>query len=580
MNKIISGLLDDFKKAQSTDPSLTESEAFEQFSAYLTIGSIAETSSATTQTVVGGDAQPAVDAIGVIVNGTLIENEDEVETYIAVNNYLDIDFVFTQAKTSENFDGTALSDLGSFAADFIQEDLCKTDTEAVKRLRKLKNLIYKQAKYFKHRNPNIHLFYVTTGQEPENDLNFNKRIKRIKDEFEKNGNTNECHVYLIGSREIQKLKRQLDHSISKEISFGRRVPLPQTLGIDEAYLGVIPATEYLQLLTGQGNNFLTSIFYDNVRDWQGSNPVNSGIANTIKNANSRSRFVFMNNGITVIARKIRVTGERINLEDYQIVNGCQTSNVLWNNRSSLDEKILIPLRIVATTNEEIVRDIIKATNSQTEVTPSQLLAATDFQKQLEQSFQSQQPIILFYERRSRQFTNSTIDRSKIVTPISLMKAFASIVLMEPHKTTRDFQSVLAAAGNTIFGSAHKLESYYMAALVQYWCDLLLRKSLIDKKLTVARFQIMLAFRILNQNGEVPPLESNKAKKWANDISALLKDQNSALTHIKPAAALVDQLIKTKKNPRDAARTSAFTEEVIKAAGKMMQTRRKKTPASR
>lgn len=419
MNKIISGLLDDFKVAQNIDTALSESEGFELFAAYLSIGSIAETSSSTTQTVVGGDAQPAVDAIGVIVNGSLIENDDEIDTFIDINNYLDIDFVFTQAKTSESFEGTALSDLGSFASDFIEEDSCKTDTEAVKKLRNLKNLIYKQAKYFKRRNPNIHLFYVTTGQEPENDINFNRRIKKIKDDFKGKGNTNDCQIHLIGSREIQKLKRQLDHSISKEISFGKRIALPQTPGIDEAYLGVIPATEYLQLLKGQGNNFLTSIFYDNVRDWQGSNQVNSGIASTIQRESSRSRFVFMNNGITVIARKIRVTGERINLEDYQIVNGCQTSNVLWNNQISLDESILIPLRIVATTDEEIVRDIIKATNSQTEVTPSQLLAATDFQKQLEQFFQSQQPVALFYERRSRQFTNSTIDRSKIVTPISL-----------------------------------------------------------------------------------------------------------------------------------------------------------------
>lgn len=576
MNKIINGLLDDFKNAQNIDSTLSESETFELFSAYLSIGSIAESSSSTNQTVVGGDAQPAVDAIGVIVNGTLIENEDEIETYVAINSYLDIDFVFTQAKTSENFDGSALSDLGSFADDFIEEDSCKTDTEAVSKLRKIKNLIYKQAKYFKHRNPNIHLFYVTTGQEPENDINFNKRIKKIKDQFEKNGNINECQIYLIGSREIQKLKRQLDHSISKEISFGKRIALPQTPGIDEAYLGVIPATDYIHLLTGQGNNFLTSIFYDNVRDWQGSNTVNSGIANTIQRENSRSRFVFMNNGITVIARKIRVTGEKINLEDYQIVNGCQTSNVLWNNRSSLNESVLIPLRIVATTDEEIVRDIIKATNSQTEVTPSQLLAATDFQKQLEQFFQNQQPVALFYERRSRQFTNSTIDRSKIVTPISLMKAFASIVLNEPHKTTRDFQSVLAAAGKTLFGSTHKLEPYYMAAVVQYWCDYFLRKGLIDKKLTVARFQIMLAFRLLNQSSDPPSIEANKIKKWSNDLSGLLKDQDSALIHLKPAAELVGRLIKPKKNPRDAARTSAFTEEVIKATERL--TKRRKSQA--
>lgn len=453
--------------------------------------------------------------------------------------------------------------MGDFSNDFIEEDSCKTDTAAVKKLRLIKNKIYKNSRYFKHRNPNIHLFYITTGLEPENDVNFQKRIKRIETNFQSNGNTKDCQINLIGAKEIQKLKRQLDHSISRNIEFSRRIALPQTPGIDEAYIGIVSASTFLSLLTGQGNNILTSIFYDNVRDWQGQNSVNSGIASTIKDSAAKTRFVFMNNGITIIARKIRATGDNINLEDYQIVNGCQTSNVLWNNQSDLDDNVLIPLRIVATTDEAVVRDIIKATNSQTEVTPSQLLAATDFQKQLEQFLQNQQPLPLFYERRSRQFTNSTIDRSKIVTPISMMKAFASIVLMEPHKTTRDFQSVVNMAGTHTFGENHKLEPYYMAALVQYWCDQLLRKGLLDKKLTVARFQIMLAFRLLEESSEMPSIESNKAKKWSSDLANKLKDQQSAIACLKPAAEIVSKLIQTKKNPRDAARTSAFTDELMK-----------------
>lgn len=573
MNKIVSGLVEDFKQAQGLDSKLNESEVFELFSAYLAIGSVAETSGSTDHTVVAGNNQPAVDIIGVIVNGTLIENEDEIETYININNYLDIDFIFAQAKTSENFDGNALSDLGTFADDFIEENANKTDTEAVKKIRKIKNLIYKNTKLFKHRNPNIHLYYISTGQEPEGDLNFEKRIQNIKKTFIKNGSTKECHINLIGAKRIQEIKRQLDHSISREIEFSRRIALPQTSGIDEAYIGVVSAPTFLSLPRGQGNNILTSIFYDNVRDWQGQNPVNSGMASTIKDKTAKARFVFMNNGITVIARKIRATGEKINLEDYQIVNGCQTSNVLWSNQNSLDETVLIPLRIVATTNEEIVRDIIKATNSQTEITPSQLLAATDFQKQLEQFFKIQEPLSLFYERRSRQFTNSAIDRSKIVTPISLMKAFVSTILEQPHKTTRDFQSVISMAGSEIFNQNHKLEAYYLAGLIQFWCDYLLRKGLLDKKLTVTRFQIMLAFRILNESLEKPSLESNKAKKWANDLSSKLKDQKSALANLRPAADLVAQLIKSKKNPRDVARTSLFTEEVIAMAKNLVHSKK-------
>ncbi|AVS71090.1 hypothetical protein C8247_12045 [Paracidovorax avenae] len=312
---------------------------------------------------------------------------------------------------------------------------------------------------------------------------------------------------------------------------------------------------------------LSSIFYDNVRDWQGENSVNSGIAQTLKKKEGKTRFVFMNNGITIIAKEVRSTGDKLLLEDYQIVNGCQTSNVLWSNKEILDESVLIPIRIVATTNEEIVRDIIRATNSQTEVTESQLLAATDFQKQLELYFQAQ-TLPLYYERRSRQFASSSIDRSKIVTPISIMKAYASIVLKEPHKTTRDFQSVIKQAGKSIFGEKHKLELYYMAALAQYWIGQFLRKNIIDRNLTVARFQVLLAFRLLNEKNDMPAVESNKAKTWAHDLILKLKDQNSAQSNLQAAAAVVSKLIANKKNKRDAARTSTFTDEVVAEIAKI------------
>lgn len=561
MNKITKGLLDDFCQAQQMDASIDEATAFEYFSAHLVISSISETTSTTTHTVVGEDAQLSVDIIGVIVNGNLIENEDEIDAFISINNYLDVDFVFAQAKTSENFEVSVLGELGEFADNFIEDDKCSTDTKKFAQLRAIKNKIYKESKYFRRRNPNAHIYYVTTGIQPENDRNFTQKTNKIIKNFAIHSNTKQCFVNLVGAKEIQQLKRQLDHSIAREISFSRKVPLPQTPGIDEAYLGVVSAPTFISLLKGPGSNMLSSIFYDNVRDWQGDNTVNSGIAKTLSSPEGRARFVFMNNGITIIAKKVQTTGDKVLLEDYQIVNGCQTSNVLWNHQNGLDESTLIPMRIVATTNETVVRDIIKATNSQTQVSESQLLAATDFQKQLELYLQAQgQP--LYYERRSRQFANSSIDRARIVTPISLMKAYASIVLQEPHKTTRDFQSVLDQAGTSIFGEKHKLELYYMTALAQYWIEHFLRKGIIDRGLTVARFQILLAFRLLNEKEGMPPVESNKAKKWANDLALTLEDQQTAQAHLQAAAAVVDHIISTKKNKRDAARASTFTDEVI------------------
>jgi hypothetical protein len=69
------------------------------------------------------------------------------------------------------------------------------------------------------------------------------------------------------------------------------------------------------------------------------------------------------------------------IEDFQIVNGCQTSHVIFYERESIkDKQIFIPVRIIGTQNEDVINSIILATNSQTALKPEQIYALTEFAK--------------------------------------------------------------------------------------------------------------------------------------------------------------------------------------------------------
>ena len=137
-------------------------------------------------------------------------------------------------------------------------------------------------------------------------------------------------------------------------------------------------------------------------------------------------------GVTIISSTLRATGNRFHLEDYQIVNGCQTSHVLFDQRANLDDTVLIPLRLIATRDEELIAAIVKATNRQTQVKEEQLLALNDFQKNLEVFFASfEEGRRLFYERRSKQYnTVPGIEKTRIVTLSNLIRAYAALVLEE------------------------------------------------------------------------------------------------------------------------------------------------------
>ena len=171
-----------------------------------------------------------------------------------------------------------------------------------------------------------------------------------------------------------------------------------------------------------------SLFYSNPRDWQDYNEVNTEIKTTLE-SDAKSRFVLMNNGITVIARDVRPTGNKFVIEDYQIVNGCQTSHVLFNIADHKDESVMVPVRLIGTQDEEVVNSIIRATNRQTQVTEDQFFALQEFPKQLEaffQAFPAAQK--LYYERRSRQYDKLAIEKTKNHHAAERHKSFCCHVL--------------------------------------------------------------------------------------------------------------------------------------------------------
>jgi hypothetical protein len=114
---------------------------------------------------------------------------------------------------------------------------------------------------------------------------------------------------------------------------------PDIPGVEQDYLGLLPASEFLKLVENESAEIRSAIFYDNVRHWQEWNPVNTEMRTTLSDAGSKVLFPLLNNGITVVARRVNATANRFLVEDYQIVNGCQTSFVLHECRDLLNEQV-------------------------------------------------------------------------------------------------------------------------------------------------------------------------------------------------------------------------------------------------
>lgn len=570
MDRITESLLSEFSKEHGLE-NLDQSTRFEHFASFIVVrgehsesfdtGDLVVGDSKTSDSKDGGDT--GIDAIAIIANGFLISDVEELKETVEQAGYLDVTFIFIQAETSPNFESSKIGTFGFGVTDFFRDKPKLKRNERIKEAAEIMQAIYETSSKFRRGNPVCKLFYVTTGKWT-GEQPLKARIESVRNDLNETGQFRDVEFIAVGADGVQKRYQQSRYAISAEFTFANRITVPDVPDVPEAYVGFLPWTEFRKLIIDDNGVLMKRLFFDNVRDWLGYNEVNSGIKNTLESPH-KNCFVLMNNGITVIAKAVRPTGNKFTIEDYQIVNGCQTSHVLYDRRDSLDDSVSIPVRLISTKDEGITKAIIKATNRQTEISEEQLFALEEFPKHLElyfASFPLQQR--LYFERRSRQYESLAIEKTRIITFDTMIKAFAGMFLNEPHRTTRNYKSVKAKLGQEIFAKDQRMEPYYIAALVWFIVESYFRAKRLDRKYKPARFHLLLAARILTAGYDMPDFKANKMESYCKGFIETIQDSAKAEIQIRAAAKVVDEAAADRFD-RDNIRTESFTDKVIRRA---------------
>lgn len=563
MDRITRSLLNEFTAAAGLE-SLPESQQFEHWCAALVAGIHVGETIDTHDIVAGSGADTGLDAIAIIVNGALVADPEMVTELAEANGFVDATFVFLQAETTSGFSTAKLGTFGFGVLDFFQEVPTMPRNDAVRCAAEIMEAVFKESGRFKRGNPNLRLHYATTGKWTD-DANLVARARAVEGDLKDLNLFRSVQLDPLDAAALHSLYRASKNAISREFEFADKIGLSDMPGVKEAYLGVVSGTELLSLLTDEAGGVLKSIFYDNVRDWQQYNSVNSRIRDTLRDPVERERFALMNNGVTIIAKSVRPTGSKMHIEDYQVVNGCQTSHVLFHESKLIDAKVKVPLRVISTEDEDVVASVVRATNSQTEVKAEQLIALSEFQKKLEAFFASFPPAErLYYERRSRQYNDDpAVEKTRIVPPQNLIRAYATVVRGEPHRTTRSYRTLLNLLGTDIFGPEHQLEPYYLAASLLYRLDFAYRNNVIPSIYRPARYHILYAARMLMNPNPAPPPNSRDAQRFAQAMLEQVWDADKSAGIIQRAARFVGQ-VASGDFDRDKVRTQTFTESVARA----------------
>lgn len=458
---------------------------------------------------------------------------------IEINKTISVKFVLVQSKTSEKFENSLISNFLTYSASFF----CGTNifkTPEMEKFIELKNYIFSKGSKLK-KNPELLLYYVTSGTWNDNDENLKESISIGKRNLSQTNLFSNIEFFPCGFSEIQSLYRKTREKLTATFTFEKRITMYSISDVEVGYSGVLPFKEFKKLIIEE-NGTVKPVFEDNIRDYLGPNlDVNQNICKTIESGDTNA-FSMLNNGITVVASNFFIAGDSATIEDYQIVNGCQTSNILINNMelSQNIDNLIIPIRIIATKDEKLKNEITKATNSQTAIKKEQLEALSTFQKNLEEYYKTYTgPDSLVYERRTGQYRDSDIQKNRIITIPTQIKTISAMFLNEASAVSGQYGTVARRVNNRIFKTSDKLIMYYLSALALYKIENLFRTNKIDKIYRRSRYHAMMLFRIAMSREEMPNFNTKKMENYCKNLLDILNDDSRCEKTFK---AIVDFIV--------------------------------------
>lgn len=253
-------------------------------------------------------------------------------------------------------------------------------------------------------------------------------------------------------------------------------------------------------------------------------------------------------------------GENITLSDFQIVNGCQTSHLIAKNKDRIYENqikdMFVPIKLIATENNDIINSIIISTNRHNEVKKEAFESLSDFHKELENFYNSHNQsneVKIYYARRSKQYMyNDNIKRNSVISLAEQIKTYLSMFLELPHSTHRYYGKLLKVykEKESMFQYQNKtygyFERYHISGLIFSRLIYFIEKKQIDSQYKIFRYHILLLVKLQIIKSPLNTIPSQKYNEIIQEFYNIVKDDESMLKLFKNSCNTIKQTLQDKR----------------------------------
>jgi hypothetical protein len=544
--EVVDGLAREFARQKKLTGIPDEEALFETFSAYCVASELHLALTAPDDLRKGEPNDRGIDAWAVVVGRRVCTNADEVRAEVEGASTLDVHFIIIQAKHERKFKGDVFDHLaGSILNIFSNGPLIEPNSDHVKDLRECVKLVYADLHKFwatgEPRLPKLTVRYTSLGT--FNPKTHRPKIRAAKARLANSQRFGSIDINGVGAHELRVLYGEAESISTASVTLLSHTDLPGPIqGVSRAIFGIMSAKELVDnVLFDRAGKRRPYLYENNMRDFLTATEVNEGIARTLRDPSLRGQFAVLNNGVTILTSQIIPGGVddsgangRLGLTDPQIVNGCQTCNVLLGNKDVLDDSVNVAVRIVQSNNRAAIERIIETTNTQNAL-PVDPGILRDAHRNLELYFFTQ-PRQLFHERREGQVAPEHFER--VVTRPELTRAFCSMWLDEAYSASRH-EMLEEKYGQLLYQDDDDPKPYYTAAAVHNRVVLLFGKG-IPRTYWTARFHIVAGVKLYLAGDAALPKRQAEADLACKPILDAIWDPDRALEVVR---ALIPALLK-------------------------------------
>lgn len=275
------------------------------------------------------------------------------------------------------------------------------------------------------------------------------------------------------------------------------------------------------------------LFEQNFRYFVRNKKIDDQINMSLKK--KRDKFWFLNNGIIIGCKNFYLDGDNIKLEDFSIINGCQTTTILGSYKGANEDldfpiscKIVKPDHAGEDYFNAFISEIAEASNSQKPISDRDLKSNYPEQRNLQQDLKLQDPkIYLEIKRGEGILRKRNIESWQKIKNDALGQLILSVLLQRPGTARSNKKKIFSdrSTYNSIFKRTHDKNTIVdLLKLANYYDDFVKQSNLSEKPSNIAKngklcVLSIVGFMIKYNRKQIDINLDSNSTEWISDVTS-------------------------------------------------------------